>query len=179
MVRAGKAGLVAGNCQFDLKNESLGMIFIAGDSGPRVRKPKAKVGVLTALTLIFIVLKLLGVIDWGWIWVLAPLWLPAASVFVVLVVTYLFFAHMLKAPQNAAQPEPFFKPRKDYARSEFFFKNTSFKGGTSSGPTNGFGENSFGSNTQPYRPSSRGSKRGNDIIIDQPPRHSDDPKPEN
>lgn len=28
------------------------------------------------ITLIFIVLKLTGVVNWGWLWVLSPLWLP-------------------------------------------------------------------------------------------------------
>lgn len=31
----------------------------------------------TVLTLIFIVLKLIGVIDWSWVWVLAPFWIGA------------------------------------------------------------------------------------------------------
>lgn len=30
----------------------------------------------TALTLIFIVLKLVGVITWSWLWVLSPIWIP-------------------------------------------------------------------------------------------------------
>lgn len=37
------------------------------------------------LTIAFIVLKLCGVIDWAWIWVFAPLWVPIA----VVVGTYL------------------------------------------------------------------------------------------
>lgn len=32
------------------------------------------------LTVLFIALKLLGVIDWAWGWVLAPLWISAALV---------------------------------------------------------------------------------------------------
>lgn len=28
------------------------------------------------LTIIFVVLKLVGVVNWSWLWVLAPLWLP-------------------------------------------------------------------------------------------------------
>ena len=31
----------------------------------------------TVLTIIFIVLKLVGVIEWSWVWVLAPLWIGA------------------------------------------------------------------------------------------------------
>lgn len=33
-------------------------------------------GFFGLLTLVFITLKLCGVIDWAWVWVLAPLWMP-------------------------------------------------------------------------------------------------------
>lgn len=42
------------------------------------------------LTLIFIVLKLTKYIDWSWWWVLAPLWLPIAVAFVILLIMALF-----------------------------------------------------------------------------------------
>ena len=32
----------------------------------------------TVLTIVFIVLKICGVIYWDWIWVLSPLWISAA-----------------------------------------------------------------------------------------------------
>jgi hypothetical protein len=32
------------------------------------------------LTILFVGLKLGGVIDWDWLWVLAPLWLPIVAV---------------------------------------------------------------------------------------------------
>ena len=38
------------------------------------------IGFCGALTLILIVLKLLKLIDLSWVWVLAPLWIPAALV---------------------------------------------------------------------------------------------------
>lgn len=34
------------------------------------------VGFLGLLTILFIALKLTGVITWSWVWVLAPLWIP-------------------------------------------------------------------------------------------------------
>ena len=37
-----------------------------------------------ALTVLFIALKLCGVITWSWVWVLAPLWLCALAAGVVL-----------------------------------------------------------------------------------------------
>lgn len=35
-------------------------------------------GLCSTLTVIFIVLKLVGVIEWSWLWVLAPTWIPTA-----------------------------------------------------------------------------------------------------
>lgn len=35
-------------------------------------------GPICALQIVFIVLKLCGVIDWPWLWVLSPLWISAA-----------------------------------------------------------------------------------------------------
>ena len=40
-------------------------------------------GIVSVLTIIFIVLKLLGVIKWSWIWVLSPLWISAVIVLAV------------------------------------------------------------------------------------------------
>lgn len=34
------------------------------------------IGFFGILTIIFVVLKLTHNIDWSWVWVLAPLWLP-------------------------------------------------------------------------------------------------------
>ena len=44
-------------------------------------------GLFTVLGLIFIVLKLVGSIDWPWIWVLAPFWIPIALVLGIVVLT--------------------------------------------------------------------------------------------
>ena len=38
------------------------------------------------LTIVFITLKLLGKIDWSWLWVLSPLWIPIAIVIVFLLI---------------------------------------------------------------------------------------------
>ena len=40
-------------------------------------------GIVSALTIVFIVLKLLGVIQWSWIWVLSPIWISAVIVVAV------------------------------------------------------------------------------------------------
>lgn len=39
------------------------------------------------LCLVFFILKMTDTIDWSWWWVFAPLWIPAALIAVVLVVT--------------------------------------------------------------------------------------------
>lgn len=46
------------------------------------------VGFLGLLALVFITLKLTGFIDWSWVWVLAPLWIPVALVVGIVVITF-------------------------------------------------------------------------------------------
>jgi len=40
----------------------------------------------TLLAVAFIVLKLCHVIEWSWVWVLAPLWIPLAITLVILII---------------------------------------------------------------------------------------------
>lgn len=47
------------------------------------------IGFFGLLTLLFIGLKLGGVIDWSWLWVLAPLWAPVVGVLGVLAVAFI------------------------------------------------------------------------------------------
>jgi hypothetical protein len=55
------------------------------------------IGFMGVLSLLFIGLKLGDVIDWSWIWVLAPLWLPGASILAicVLVLIAALITHIL------------------------------------------------------------------------------------
>ena len=46
-------------------------------------------GFVDALTLLFIVLKLTGQIDWNWIWVLSPIWISVSFLAVLAVVILL------------------------------------------------------------------------------------------
>ena len=41
---------------------------------------------LFILGIVFIVLKLCNVIDWAWVWVLAPIWIPLAIIGIILIV---------------------------------------------------------------------------------------------
>ena len=47
------------------------------------------IGFVGLLTIAFIVLKLLGRITWPWVWVLSPIWISAALVIVVMIITFL------------------------------------------------------------------------------------------
>lgn len=44
------------------------------------------IGFLELLTLAFIILKLCGVIQWSWLWVLSPIWIPTALVLGILLI---------------------------------------------------------------------------------------------
>lgn len=48
------------------------------------------IGFIGLLTIVFIVLKLTGVIAWSWVWVLAPLWIDLLLI-VVAIVAYLVY----------------------------------------------------------------------------------------
>jgi len=47
------------------------------------------VGFFGLLAILFIALKLTGVIAWSWWWVLAPLWIPFAVVLVVVLCVFI------------------------------------------------------------------------------------------
>lgn len=57
------------------------------------------VSIFTVLTLIFVVLKLVGVIEWSWIWVFSPIWIPIALCFVI-IVPIVIIAIILKFIRN-------------------------------------------------------------------------------
>lgn len=53
---------------------------------------KSGIGFPGLLTVAFIVLKLCGVINWAWLWVVSPLWISfglALVVFIIIVIGYL------------------------------------------------------------------------------------------
>jgi hypothetical protein len=51
---------------------------------------------LPMITLILVILKLTGVIDWSWVWITSPIWIPIALIlfilFVALGVVVILFA---------------------------------------------------------------------------------------
>ena len=44
------------------------------------------IGFCGLLTLVFIVLKLVGVINWSWLWVLSPIWIPTVLACIIMIV---------------------------------------------------------------------------------------------
>lgn len=44
------------------------------------------IGFSGVLTIVFIVLKLCGVIQWSWLWVLSPLWISVALVIAIVII---------------------------------------------------------------------------------------------
>lgn len=56
-------------------------------------------GFTTTLTVIFVVLKLIGVIDWSLVWVLSPLWISAilaVSVIIITLIVYVVYFYVKK-----------------------------------------------------------------------------------
>lgn len=69
-------------------------------------KTSGGIGFLGLLTIVFITLKLCGVIYWPWLWVLSPLWVPLGVVLAVLWVLYLFAlikVSLFSTPQQKEQ----------------------------------------------------------------------------
>ena len=52
-------------------------------------KTSGGIGFFGLLTLLFIGLKLCGVIAWPWLWVLAPLWISVALAVVICIIVLL------------------------------------------------------------------------------------------
>jgi hypothetical protein len=57
------------------------------------KKSSGGIGFCGALAILFIGLKLGHVIDWSWIWVLSPIWIPIA--FVILLIIILILAGLI------------------------------------------------------------------------------------
>lgn len=50
----------------------------------------------SVLTIIFVVLKLVGVIDWSWWWVLSPIWISIGLWLIVVVVCAIYLTNANK-----------------------------------------------------------------------------------
>ena len=57
------------------------------------KKTGGSMGISAVLFIVFLVLKLTGVISWSWWWVTAPLWIP--TIFVVILITIICIARKI------------------------------------------------------------------------------------
>ena len=46
------------------------------------------IGFIGMLTILFIGLKLCGVINWSWLWVLSPIWIAGAAIMGILLIVF-------------------------------------------------------------------------------------------
>lgn len=68
-----------------------GAALVAQGRGENMSDSKSVgLGFCDVLLIVFIVLKLIGIINWSWCWVLAPLWIPVLIVVVGFLVSLIF-----------------------------------------------------------------------------------------
>lgn len=54
-----------------------------------VTSSSSSIGFFSLLTIVFIVLKLCGIITWSWWWILSPIWGPAALFIICILIFYI------------------------------------------------------------------------------------------
>lgn len=59
----------------------------------RSNNSSSGLGLAGVLTIVFVVLKVVGVINWSWLWVLSPLWIDILLSVLILGGLYLFVKH--------------------------------------------------------------------------------------
>lgn len=52
----------------------------------KINETKINISIIGLLGIAFIVLKLCNVINWSWIWVLAPFWIPLGIIIIIIVI---------------------------------------------------------------------------------------------
>jgi fatty acid desaturase len=57
----------------------------------KLKTTSSGIGFGGALALLFIGLKLGGVIEWSWIWVLSPIWIPIVLVVLFLIIAFIVY----------------------------------------------------------------------------------------
>lgn len=61
------------------------------DKSINIQIGSGSIGLGTLLTVVFIVLKLCGVIDWKWIWVIAPFWISLCLGLLLTIIMLIIF----------------------------------------------------------------------------------------
>lgn len=67
---------------------------MSNNNGSRATATAKGIGVCGLLGVAFVVLKLCGVIEWSWIWVLAPFWGSFLLGFLVFVLFLIFISRL-------------------------------------------------------------------------------------
>lgn len=57
-------------------------------------------GFVAVLTIVFVILKLCGVIAWPWLWVLSPIWIGAAVDIIIFVISLIVMRRTRKKFTN-------------------------------------------------------------------------------
>jgi len=60
-----------------------------------MKNSTSSIGLTTILTLIFVILKLTGNIDWSWWWVVSPIWIGWAFILFV-ISAFTLFEYLLR-----------------------------------------------------------------------------------
>lgn len=47
------------------------------------------VSICTVVGIVFVILKLVGVITWSWLWVLCPFWIPIAVLILIFIIGFI------------------------------------------------------------------------------------------
>lgn len=58
--------------------------------GKSKNQPTGGTSITIVLFIVFLVLKLIGVITWSWLWVLSPLWIPIALIVGIFIIIKFF-----------------------------------------------------------------------------------------
>lgn len=70
---------------------AMGYLFMSNNASS-----SSGIGFIGLLTILFIALKLTHVIDWRWLWILAPLWISAGIALIVCFIAFLIYAILSK-----------------------------------------------------------------------------------
>jgi len=56
------------------------------------------IGFCGILTIIFFVLKVLGILKWSWLWVFSPIWIPIVFgiIFIIAIAIVIYISDLLK-----------------------------------------------------------------------------------
>ena len=69
------------------------------------------IGLTGVLFIVFLVLKLTGNINWSWLWVLSPIWIPIALFIGIALIFVLIFIVAIALGQNPQQLKMKFNKR--------------------------------------------------------------------